>query len=242
MEATRISDYRLLVEFESLFKGKLYKHRNSSQGDYVARHLYEDLIKIGRSPKLLDAVQVRKDRVVNIQNKLRGINARRGDGTFGQLIPGESPQFESNFLVAHGMIATVEIGVEVKVLAKAMIKQIDRVINDLRNQVTQFKASGGSPICVAVVGINHADHMTSYEGDRLYPTDGKKHLHPIQEAAQAELRLRNEVQKEFSEFVILRFKATNVDPFPFSWVDEANTRKDYAAGLARISEQYQKNF
>ena len=66
----------------------------------------------------------------------RGVAARRGDGTFGEIIPGEAPILDQGYLVARGPIATVEIGVEVKILAKATIKQIDRVINDLRNQVT----------------------------------------------------------------------------------------------------------
>jgi hypothetical protein len=112
-------------------------------------HLYEDLVAINRSTKLIDAVISRRDRVLNVQNKRRGVAARRGDGTFGEIIPGETPIIDSGYLVARGPIATVEIGVEVKVLAKAMIKQIDRVINDLRNQVVQFKRGGGSPLCVA---------------------------------------------------------------------------------------------
>ena len=53
-------------------------------------HLYEDLISIDRSPKLIDAVVNRKDRVLNVQNKRHGVSARRGDGTFGELIPGET--------------------------------------------------------------------------------------------------------------------------------------------------------
>lgn len=35
-------------------------------------------------------------------------------------------------------MATIEIGVEVKILAKAMIKQIDRVTGDLTKQVGQY--------------------------------------------------------------------------------------------------------
>jgi hypothetical protein len=97
-------------------------------------HLLEDLIAINRSPKLIEAAIGRKDRVLNAQNKRRGVAARRGDGTFGEIIPGESAIADSGYLVARGPIATAEIGIEVKVLAKAMIKQIDRVINDLRNQ------------------------------------------------------------------------------------------------------------
>src|SRR5437879_7894587 len=102
-------------------------------------HLYEDLIAVNRAPKLIEAAINRKDRVLNVQNKRRGVAARRGDGTFGEIIPGETAIADSGYLVARGPIATVEIGIEVKVLAKAMIKQIDRVINDLRNQVVQFK-------------------------------------------------------------------------------------------------------
>ena len=138
-------EYRLLSEFQRLFEGRRYKHRASNQGDFVAMHLYEDIIAINRSPKLIEAAITRKDRVLNVQNKRRGVTARRGDGTFGEIIPGETPMIDPGYLVARGPIATVEIGVEVKVLAKAMIKQIDRVINDLRNQVVQFKRGGGRP-------------------------------------------------------------------------------------------------
>src|SRR5260370_26653280 len=83
-------EYRLLTEFRRLFEGKVYKHRSSNQGDFVAMHLYEDLININRSPKLKDATINRKDRVLNVQNRRRGVSARRGDGTFGQLIPAET--------------------------------------------------------------------------------------------------------------------------------------------------------
>jgi len=136
-------------------------------------HLYEDLIRINRSPKLADAVVKRKDRVYNAQNKRRGVTARRGDGTFGEIIPGEVAVTDGGYLVPRGPISTVEIGVEVKILAKAMIKQIDRVKNDLRHQVVEFRRGGGNPICIAVIGINRADCMTSYEGDRPWPTTGK---------------------------------------------------------------------
>jgi hypothetical protein len=87
--------------------------------------------------------------------------------------------------VAGGPIATLEIAVEVKILAKAMIQQIDGVINDLRNQVAQFRRGGGQPVCVGIVGINGAAHPVSYEGDRPYPTAGKGGvLHPLQEAPE----------------------------------------------------------
>ncbi len=236
-------EYRLLREFQRLFKDKIYKHRDSSQGDFVAMHLYEDLITINRSPKLIEAVINRQDRVLNVQNKRRGVSARRGDGTLGEIIPGENPISDTGYLVARGPIATVEIGIEVKVLAKAMIKQIDRVINDLRNQAAQFKRGGGKPICVAIIGINQAESTVGYEGARPFPTTGKQgFLHPFQEAPEAERRLRAQAAPEFDEFVVLRFKATNAPPYPFEWVNYNETRLDYAAALARISAGYQQRF
>ena len=145
--------------------------------------------------------------------------------------------------MSRGPIATVEIGVEVKVLAKAMIKQIDRVKNDLRHQVTEFKLGGGSPICIAVVGINQAESMTSYEGDRPWPTTGAGgFLHPFQEAPEAERRLRAVAQPEFDEFLVLRFKATNAQPYLFEWVNYKDTRLDYAAALSRVSARCQQRF
>jgi hypothetical protein len=92
----------------------------SNQGDIIAVHLYEDLVTISRSSKLTDGI-TRQQHVVNVQNRLRGIKARRGDGTFGEIIPGVAPTIQPGFAVARGPIATVEIGTEVKILAKAMI-------------------------------------------------------------------------------------------------------------------------
>jgi hypothetical protein len=242
-ETSALTEYRLLIEFRRLFEGRLYKHRASTQGDLVAMHLYEDLVAIRRSPKLLDAVVNRKDRVLNVQNKRRGVAARRGDGTFGEIVPGEQAIADPSYIVARGAIATVEIGVEVKILAKAMIKQIDRVINDLRNQVTQFNRGGGNPICVAIIGINQADHTVGYEGDRPFPTTGRAgFLHPFQEAPEAERRLRAEIATAFDEFLTLRFKATNEPPYPFEWANYKETQLDYAAALARISARYQQRY
>jgi len=209
----------------------------------VAMQLYEDLVAINRSPRWIDATIERKDRVLNAQNRRRGVTARRGDGTFGEIIPGENAIADPGYLVSRGPIATVEIGIEVKILAKAMIKQIDRVINDLRNQAVQFKRGGGNPISIGIVGINQAQSVIGYEGDRPFPTTGSGgFLHPYQEAPEAERRLRAEAQPEFGEFLVLRFKATNVPPYPFEWVDYHETRLDYAAALSRISARYQQRF
>jgi hypothetical protein len=215
-------------------------HRASNQGDFVAMHLYEDLFAIDRSPKLVRDIDERRC-VLNVANKRHGVKARRGDGTFGQIVPGESTIVDEGYRVSRGLIATVEVGVEVKILAKAMIKQIDRVINDLRNQVVEFKKGGGNPICVGIVGINRAERYVGYEGAaRSYPTTGKGgFLHPSQEAIEAEKRLLALAAPSFEEFLVLRFKATNESPYPFEWVDYTGTVRDYGAALTRISGRYQ---
>jgi hypothetical protein len=205
-------------------------------------HLYEDLVAIRRSTKLAAAVRQRR-RALNVQNRRRGVEARRGDGTFGEIIPGEVAIVDPGYVVARGPIATVEIGVEVKILAKAMIKQIDRVINDLRNQVSQFRRGGGNPICVGIVGVNQAERCVSYEGDRAFPTTGHGgFMHPYQEAPGAERRLVADAAPAFDEFLVLRYRATNEPPFLFEWVNYKDARLDYAAALTRISSRYQQRF
>jgi hypothetical protein len=123
-----------------------------------------------------------------------------------------------------------------------LIKQIVRVDSDLRDQVEHFRKGGGNPISVGIVGINHAQHCTSYEGDRPFPTDGKKHKHPFQEAAKATARLEIKTKPFFDEFLFLHFCATNVDPFPFEWVNETETLADYGAILARVAQKYDSRF
>ena len=203
-------------------------------------HLYEDLFAIDRSSKLVDGIK-KQLLILNVQNRRHGIQARRGDGTFGEAVPGEVPLIDPGFVVARGTIATVEIGVEVKILAKAMIKQIDRVITDLCNQVAQFRKHGDNPICVGIVGVNQADRYVSWEADRSYPTTGRDgYLHPAQEAVEAHRRLRDLAAPAFDEFLILPYKASNEPPYPFEWLDLAGTTKDYASVLTRISSKYQR--
>lgn len=97
-----------------------YRHRDSSLGDSVAWCLPEDLYALARSKKFNSRVDA-KQCVLNVQNRLRGIHARHGDGTFGEIIPHAIAEDVLGFVVARGPIATVEIGTEVKILAKAMI-------------------------------------------------------------------------------------------------------------------------
>ncbi|HZQ18611.1 MAG TPA: hypothetical protein VFA90_07805 [Terriglobales bacterium] len=160
-----VSNYELLREFQGLFTGKPYLHRNSSLGDWVASFLYEDLFQLRKSEKLYDRI-LAGTRVLNAQNRTVGIQHRRGDGTLGELVPVATPIKEEGFAVARGPVATIEIGIETKILAKAMIKQIDRVIGDLVRQTEEFKHRGGQALCIALVGVNFAEQYTSFEGTR----------------------------------------------------------------------------
>lgn len=233
--------FALLQTFRGLFEGRKYNHRNSTLGDLVASQLYEDLATLGRSVLFVDRVR-KRERVVNAANQAVGKRSRRGDGTLGELVPTAVAVLEDGMLVARGEVANIEIGAETKILAKAMIKQIDRVIGDLVRQIEEFRRTGGNPICVGIVGVNYAPAYTSYEGEREWPTDGHKHKHPIQEAEDAERRLLQATAPKFDEFQILRFRSTNVFPFPFAWIDYEQTAKEYSALLVRLSREYDRRF
>ena len=232
---------RLLETFRRLFDGTKYLHRKSNLGDLVAVEFYEDLVALGKSEKLSSRTAAH-DRVINLKNITVGKSARRGDGTLGELVPSAVGIVEKNFVVARGPTANIEIGVESKILAKAMIKQIDRVIGDLQRQVAMFKKHGGNPLCIGFVGINWSNSYTSYEGRRRFPTDGKKYKHPIQEAADAEVRLRQDALPFFDEFLILNFTATNIRPYPFAWKDYGALELEYNALLTRVSREYDLRF
>jgi len=234
--------YQLLQRFEALFSGCIYRHRSSTNGDHVAVRLYEDLLALGRSPKFVHRVQSGTS-VVNVANTRAGIKARRGDGSFGERLPHVAVVQEEGLAVGRGPIATIEIGVETKILAKAMIKQIDRVISDLENQARVFRSKGGNPICVAVVGINRAPEYLSYEGDRTYRTTGAGgYHHPAQEFAEAERRIRQHVSPHYDELIVLPFVATNQPPHDFTWINSAGVANDYAGALLRISQKYEQLF
>jgi hypothetical protein len=235
------SDYSLLSEFRKLFEGRPYLHRNSSQGDKAVRFLYEDLRQLNKSAILSQRIDA-KSRVVNTTNKRVGITSRRGDGAFGELVPVALAVTDAGFVVSRGPLCSIEIGAETKILAKAMIKQIDRVISDLKRQVEEFEKNG-NPICIAVVGVNHAAGYTSFEGTRNFPTDGTARFrHPSQEASEAIKRLEALARPAFNEFLVLRFAATNVEPFPFSWINEQETLLQYSALLTRVSRLYDQRF
>ena len=229
--------YRLLEAFKGLFSGQAYLHRRSNLGDSVAIHFYEDLYDLNRSARYVARVQD-QDSGLNVTNKTHGVIARRGDGSFGEFVPGIKPVLVAGFSVARGPIATVEIGIEVKILSKAQGKQRDRVATDMINQVTEFRRHGGTPITVGIIGINHASVTTGYEGDRSFKTDGRTHRHPVQEAASTKVWLREKVATSYDELVFLDFNATNEGPFSFIWVDEQKTLLDYGSVLSRVGARY----
>jgi hypothetical protein len=236
------ADYKLLARFRSLFEGVPYRHRDSTQGDWVASFLVDDMYGLGQSPKLKARVED-QSLVQNAQNKTVGKVHRRGDGTFGAVVPHEVQQQLADYVVSFAAVATVEIGTETKIMAKAMIKQIDRVGTDMINQAAEFKRHGNNPICVGIVGINRAPYYIGLEGERQWPTTGKASFrHPIQEADEAEKRIVARASAAFDELVILRFTATNDAPYKFSWADQHQTEREYGAALVRLCSIYERRF
>lgn len=235
-------EFLLLKAFRAAFEGHPYYHRDSSIGDRVAVWLFEDLAKLAKS-KVLKRRLASGEVVVSVSNVRVGILARRGDGSLGELVPGTDTKSDPGYVVPRGQVATVEIGIEVKILAKSMIKQIDRVMNDLERQVRQFKKGGGRVISVGIVGINEARQYHSFEGKREYDTAGtSKDPHPFQQAAEAKQRLEQESRQHFDEFLILPFRAENVPPYEFAWVDEKQTSREYGALLTRVCRKYDEYF
>lgn len=236
--------FKLLTAFKQLFNGKKYIHRSSNLGDWVSIHLYEDLYdyaRTGKSQKLVQRIES-DNRIISTSNKRVGIKSRRGDGSFGEIVPGTSAIRDQGYSVARGSLATVEIGSEVKIAAKAMIKQSDRVVGDLRKQVDEFRKKGPHCICVGIVGVNHAKYAVGYESDRAYRTDGKKHKHPFAEAPKLIQKLLADAAPAFDEFLILGYSATNDDPYPFAWVNRDQTEKEYGAALVRLCNLYDSRF
>jgi len=228
--------YRLLSEFASTFRGQVYRHRASTTGDTIAGKLYEDLYELGRSPLFRARVDA-KTHGVSRRNAPTGIRVRRGDGAFGDFVPNIAVRQPAGRLIATGPLAAIEIGAEMKILQKAMIKQIDRVMNDMCEQAKVFRQHG-APICIGLVGVNHAEVCTSYEADRPFRTDGSKYRHPIQEAPEAIRRLQTRVAPQYDELLILPYSATNEEPFPFSWQSPQTIHEQYGALLLRVSKRY----
>jgi hypothetical protein len=175
-----LTDFKLLARFERTFRDGPYLHRNSQLGNRIADYLFDDLYELDPGSRLRSDVD--SGRVaLNPKGISPGLKARRGDGSFGPIVPGHSPRPFPGHSIPVGPTAEVDIGAEVKILAKAMIKQIDRVTSDLCGQAAHFKKKSPDALAVGIVGLNLADEYVSYEGDRQYPT-GQYGPHPAQEA------------------------------------------------------------
>jgi hypothetical protein len=228
-------------QFKRAFEGVIYRHRDNSIGNKIVEYLYEDL-HAHAGPKLSERIEGHS-RVLNPKNESPGIRARHGDGSFGVIVPGFEPIIEEGYRVARGPTATVEIGTEIKIIAKAMSKNIGRTMSVLRDQAKDFKNKSPDAITVGIVGVNHAPEYVSYEGERSYATTGKGDArHPIQEAPATVERLHRDVESAFDEFLVIRFSATNISPYPFAWVDERATRQQYGAMVARVLSEYERRF
>ncbi len=232
--------FKLLAAFEALFQGTVYKHRSSTLGNLVAMHLYEDLYDHGSSPSFNERV-AGGTCVVNVEGATRGVKARRGDGTFGAVVPGSAPLAAKGFTVLQGMVALTHIGAEFKIIATAHLKQIDRVLNDLTGSATSLKEKSPQAITVGFAAVNYSERWTGMEGTRSFPVE-RTPKRALEASDETSRRLLQIARPAFDEFVLLRFRATNQEPFPFSWLNVAGTAADYGAALVRIAALYEKRF
>jgi hypothetical protein len=175
---------------------------------------------------------------VNTGNQIKGKKGRRGDGTFGRVVPGNPLMAVKEFVVPRGLVAHLEIATEVKIGSTKLIAQVDRVITDLANQAQIFRTHNPNALKIAIVGVNYADRYMSWEGDR--PFLAKKP--PGREAGDFASRIERAVESHYDELLILRFSATNVEPYDFEWLNETETGQLYGSALVRISAEYQRRF
>ena len=229
--------YKLLTAFEGIFSGKIYRHRSSNIGDAVAAYVYEDLVELGQS-KLLTSRLNNHEVAVNTGNQIKGKKGRRGDGTFGRVVPEQILSLEPTYKIPRGHVANLEIGTEVKIAATKLIAQVDRVINDLMKQAEIFRQHNAHALRLAIVGVNFASTYTGYEGDRQYVAKSP----PAREATDFANRIERIVSPHFHELLILKFKATNNPPFSFEWVNPTETVQLYGSALVRLSAEYDQRF
>jgi hypothetical protein len=229
--------YKLLAAFESVFRGTVYRHRSSTIGDSVAAYLYEDLFTLGQSQKLLQRV-TNNELAVNSGNQIKGRKGRRGDGTFGRVVPNQILIPEAGFIVPRGLVANLEIGTEVKIGATKLIAQVDQVINDISKQAKIFETLRRNAIRVGIVGVNFAISYTGHEGDRQFSAKTP----PAREGVEFAKRIENAAGPHYDELLILRFRATNTPPYDFDWVNRSETEQLYGSAFVRISAEYEHRF
>lgn len=240
-------NYRLLNAFASLFQNGPYNPRSPIQGDRIAAELFDDLLSIapGVLPRSKYEQRVRAgSRIVNPKNRTVGLNGRRGDGTFGALLPQTQPIWLPTSAVGRGRNAYVEIGCEVKVLATAQQRQAPRVQSDLKHQVAHFNSrkSTRTPITIGIVGVNHAEQFSSRIGNVVTTTNGVgSRRHPYQEAAAA-TQIVQQAAPLYDELLIVDYNATNDPPYPFTFAQQLTLIANYSALLARVIAEYDNRF
>jgi hypothetical protein len=190
--------YKLLIAFENIFSGRVYRHRSSTIGDSIAAYVYEDLVDLGQSSTLLQRLKTNQV-AVNTGNQIKGQRGRRGDGTFGRVVPGQELIGEPRFRVPKGHVANLEIGTEVKIGATKLIAQVDRVINDLTKQAQIFMNHNPNALRLAVVGVNSAHTYTGHEKDRQYVAKTP----PAREASEFAKRIERLAGPQYDELLLL---------------------------------------
>lgn len=130
---------------------------------------------------------------------------------------------------------------EVKVIAKSRLKQIDRVINDLKGSAISLKEKSAGAVTVGIAAVNYSEIYTGLEGEREFPIDSKPEI-ALREAEATSARLEQLAAPYFDEFLLFRFRATNRSPYPFGWLKAAAVETDYSAALVRIADLYEKRF
>ncbi len=230
--------FRLLERFRQTFKGKIYKHRDSSLGNKIGRELFEDLFDHSDSPGYAQHVRTLRG-LANRGGRIHTPRAiRRNDSVLGKPPAGiGSRKTPRGFSVPEGPVAEPRIGCEVKILAKSQLKQIDRVINDLDGFAQRMKSLNRRCINVAIIGVNHEANYVGYEGSRAF-----RHELREQEPKTVIQRIKDQLLRRYDELLILQFRATNQRPYPFNWLDPRRVELDYGAALTRISELYQRRF
>src|SRR5437867_2825570 len=84
-------------------------------------------------------VVIQHTRVVNAGNRITGQAARRGDGTFGELVPNMVAIIAPSFTVARGPVGVLEVGAETKIFSTALGKQQRERVGDINGQADTFR-------------------------------------------------------------------------------------------------------
>jgi hypothetical protein len=88
-----------------------------------------------------------------------------------------------------------------------------------------------------VVGVNYESNYVGWEGDRPY-----RHKLTTNEPEIVSARLAEALLDPYDELLVVRFRATNQPPYPFTWAQPKDISLDYGAALTRVGELYQSRF